>query len=112
MSFPQLFTLNDGHKVPADGFGTFQGTNGNFKVKDTVERALMLGYRHIDGVNVYGNEKSIGKDIKDIKVPREEISVTSRLWAIYAEYAVSRSPDEIITEYIIPAQTWHESAHV
>ncbi|KAJ0277666.1 hypothetical protein COL940_007645 [Colletotrichum noveboracense] len=79
MSFPRIFTLNNGRKVPAVGFGTFQGTEGNSKVKDAVKLALSLGYRHIDGANVYGNEKDIGEAIKESGIPREEIFVTSKL---------------------------------
>ncbi|KAI8317656.1 alcohol dehydrogenase [Colletotrichum sp. SAR11_240] len=79
MSFPQTFTLNNGRKVPAVGFGTFQGTEGNSKVKDAVKLALSLGYRHIDGANAYGNEKDIGEAIEESGIPREEIFVTSKL---------------------------------
>ncbi|KAH9229717.1 hypothetical protein K456DRAFT_1752554 [Colletotrichum gloeosporioides 23] len=89
MSFPRIFTLNNGRKVPAVGFGTFQRTEGNSKVKDAVKLALSLSYRHIDGANVYGNEKDIGEAIKESGIPREEIFVTSKL-----------------------AQTWHEPADV
>ncbi|KAK2730979.1 putative alcohol dehydrogenase [Colletotrichum kahawae] len=89
MSFPQFFTLNNDGKVPAVGFGTFQGTEGNSKVKDAVKLALSFGYRHIDGANAYGNEKDIGEAIKESGIPREEIFVTSKL-----------------------SQTWHEPADV
>uniref|UniRef100_L2FTU1 Alcohol dehydrogenase, putative n=1 Tax=Colletotrichum fructicola (strain Nara gc5) TaxID=1213859 RepID=L2FTU1_COLFN len=89
MPFPRIFTLNNGRKVPAVGFGTFQGTEGNSKVKDAVKLALSLGYRHIDGANAYGNEKDIGEAIKESGIPREEMFVTSKL-----------------------AQTWHEPADV
>ncbi|KAM7213355.1 putative alcohol dehydrogenase [Rhypophila decipiens] len=86
---PTEFTLNTGAKVPALGFGTFQSTDGNAKVKDAVKLALELGYRHIDGANAYGNEKDIGQAIKESGVPREEIFVTSKL-----------------------AQTWHDPEDV
>lgn len=89
MSLPKDLTLNNGHKVPAVGLGTFQGDAGNSQVKSAVKRALELGYRHIDGANAYGNEKEIGEAIKESGVPREDIFVTSKL-----------------------AQTWHEPADV
>ena len=79
MDLPSYFTLNNGHKVPALGLGTFQGTSGNSKVKEAVKLALKLGYRHIDGANAYGNEKEIGEAIKESGIPREEIFVTSKL---------------------------------
>ncbi|KAK4076143.1 hypothetical protein Trihar35433_2703 [Trichoderma harzianum] len=89
MDLPQVFSLNNGHNVPAIGLGTFQGDEGNSKVKDAVKIALQLGYRHIDGASAYGNEKEIGEAIKESGIPRHEIFVTSKL-----------------------AQTWHEPADV
>jgi diketogulonate reductase-like aldo/keto reductase len=79
MDLPTNFRLNTGAEVPAVGLGTFQGDSGNSKVKDAVRLALKLGYRHIDGASAYGNEKEIGKGIKESGIPREEIFVTSKL---------------------------------
>ncbi|KAL7934078.1 aldo-keto reductase [Trichoderma chlorosporum] len=89
MDLPRVFSLNNGLDIPAIGLGTFQGDEGNSKVKDAVKTALQLGYRHIDGASAYGNEKDIGEAIKESGVPRHEIFVTSKL-----------------------AQTWHEPADV
>lgn len=79
MDLPTSFKLNNGLHVPAVGLGTFQGDDDNSKVRDAVLLALKLGYRHIDGANAYGNEKEIGKAIRESGVPREEIFVTSKL---------------------------------
>ncbi|KAI0459648.1 aldo-keto reductase [Xylaria acuta] len=79
MDMPKYFVLNDGHKVPSVGLGTFQGDEGNSKVKEAVKLALKLGYRHIDGAAAYGNEREIGQGIKESGIPREEIFVTSKL---------------------------------
>jgi hypothetical protein len=79
MDLPTFFILNNGTTVPALGLGTFQGEEGNAKVKEAVKLALKLGYRHIDGANAYGNEKEIGEGIKESGVPRSEIYVTSKL---------------------------------
>jgi diketogulonate reductase-like aldo/keto reductase len=79
MDMPKYFVLNDGHKVPSVGLGTFQGDEGNSKVKEAVKLALKLGYRHIDGAAAYGNEREIGQGIKESGVSREEIFVTSKL---------------------------------
>ncbi|KAL2114388.1 hypothetical protein VUR80DRAFT_8078 [Thermomyces stellatus] len=89
MALPAYFTLNNGHKIPSVGLGTFQGNDGNSRVKDAVKLALQLGYRHIDGARAYGNEKEIGEALKESGIPREELFVTSKL-----------------------AQTWHEPADV
>lgn len=82
MALPAAFVLNSGEKVPAIGIGTFQGNDGNSRVKDAARRALELGYRHIDSAHAYGNEKEIGEAIKESQIPREEIFVTSKLYAI------------------------------
>lgn len=82
MDLPAFFYLNNGEKVPAVGLGTFQGDEGNSKVKDAVKTALQLGYRHIDGASAYGNEKEIGEAIKESGIPREEIFVTSKLYVV------------------------------
>lgn len=79
MALPAYFTLNNGHKIPSVGLGTFQGNDGNSRVKDAVKLALQLGYRHIDGARAYGNEKEIGEALKESGIPREELFVTSKL---------------------------------
>ncbi|KAM0523132.1 hypothetical protein ACHAPE_001624 [Trichoderma viride] len=89
MDLPTIFPLSSGNNVPAVGLGTFQGDEGNALVKEAVEKALQLGYRHIDGAHAYGNEKEIGQAIKGSGIPRHEIFVTTKL-----------------------AQTWHEPADV
>ncbi|VUC29168.1 unnamed protein product [Clonostachys rosea] len=89
MDLPTEFRLNNGLSVPAVGLGTFQGNEGNSRVKEAVLLALKLGYRHIDGANAYGNERAIGEAIKESGIPRQEVFVTSKL-----------------------AQTWHEPRDV
>jgi diketogulonate reductase-like aldo/keto reductase len=79
MDLPKALTLNNGKTVPTIGLGTFQGEEGNAKVKEAVKLALKLGYRHIDAANAYGNEKEIGDAIKESGIPRTEIFVTSKL---------------------------------
>ena len=70
--------LNDGHKIPIIGFGTYKST------KETgiqaVAAALANGYRLIDTAAKYKNEKSVGQGIKQSGVSREEIVVTTKLW--------------------------------
>jgi len=76
---PTTFTLNNGTTLPAVGLGTFQGDEGNSKVKDVVLAALFDGYRHIDGATAYGNEKDIGKAIRESGIPRGQLFVTTKL---------------------------------
>ncbi len=69
-----------GVSIPAVGFGTWQGGNGNSQVKEAVLLALKNGYRHIDTAFAYGNEKEVGEAMKESGVPRSQIFVTSKLY--------------------------------
>lgn len=45
------------------------------EVKNAVQTALSVGYRHIDAAAVYDNEDEVGAGIKASDIPREEIFV-------------------------------------
>lgn len=72
-------TLNNGVKMPIFGLGTFRVEAGE-NAYDTVLSALQMGYRHIDTAAMYGNESSVGKAVRDSKIPREEIFITTKVW--------------------------------
>ncbi|MDR2348058.1 MAG: aldo/keto reductase, partial [Bifidobacteriaceae bacterium] len=72
------FVLNSGHSIPAIGLGTYKMPPA--VTADVVERALRLGYRHIDTATLYGNETEVGEGLRRSGVPREEIFVTTKLW--------------------------------
>ena len=48
-------TLPSGDKIPLFGLGTFLSKPE--EVTSAVEKALELGYRHIDTAEVYGNQE-------------------------------------------------------
>lgn len=77
--------LNNGSIIPSIGLGTFGSDSISPKViADTVHRAIIGGYRHIDCASVYGNEKEIGFVLKECIdsgiVSREELWITSKVW--------------------------------
>lgn len=41
---------------------------------------MQAGYRHIDTARIYGTEPAIGKAIRESKIPREELFITTKLW--------------------------------
>jgi 2,5-diketo-D-gluconate reductase A len=45
---------------------------------NAVRWALDLGYRHIDTAQVYGNEESVGRALRDSGVPRDEVFITTK----------------------------------
>ena len=53
-----VLKLNNGFTIPVLGLGTWAGKPGD--VKAAVETALNVGYRHIDGAPIYGNEHEVG----------------------------------------------------
>lgn len=75
----QTFTLSDGNKIPAFGFGVFQ-IPADGSTYNAVSYALKAGYRHIDTAVAYFNEAEVGKAIRDSGIPREDVWVTSKMW--------------------------------
>ena len=65
-------------EIPLLGFGTWNLDRSN--ASEVITTAFKSGYRHFDCAAVYGNEKEVGKGIKDAGVKREEFWVTSKLW--------------------------------
>jgi diketogulonate reductase-like aldo/keto reductase len=71
--------LNNGIKMPWLGLGVFQLMDGT-EVEAAVRSALERGYRSIDTASVYGNERGVGKAIRESGIPREEIFLTTKVW--------------------------------
>ncbi|KZT32441.1 Aldo/keto reductase [Sistotremastrum suecicum HHB10207 ss-3] len=70
-------TLNDGHAIPIIGFGT--GTALYGKAADAaVTQAINVGFRHLDGAQMYKNEDSLGVAISQF-APRSSLFVTTKL---------------------------------
>lgn len=69
--------LNDGHKIPAIGFGTYalNGAAGAEKISN----AIQMGYRLIDTAFNYENEGAVGRAVSQSGVPREELLISSKL---------------------------------
>jgi alcohol dehydrogenase (NADP+) len=68
--------------IPAIGFGTL--IPDAIATKQAVKVALEVGFRHIDGAEVYRNEDVVGEAMKEAfeagTVSREELFVTTKLW--------------------------------
>jgi diketogulonate reductase-like aldo/keto reductase len=89
MNSKDFFTITNGVKIPAVGFGTWQIPAGDVAY-NSVTAALKSGYRHIDTAYAYGNEASVGQAIRDSGIDRKEIFVTSKLPAEIKNYALAR----------------------
>ncbi|KAM9311508.1 aldo-keto reductase family 1 member C15-like [Gastrophryne carolinensis] len=78
--------LNDGHKMPVLGFGTYAPeTYTKEQAGEATKVAIEAGYRHIDCAFIYGNEVQVGQAINakvaDGTVKREDIFYTGKLWS-------------------------------
>src|ERR1700760_1205066 len=69
--------LADGHRMPMLGLGVWQVPNGDECVS-AVRWALEAGYRHIDTAQAYGNEESVGRALRESRIPREELFITTK----------------------------------
>lgn len=76
-------TLNDGNKMPLEGFGVFQIPDAAQAEQVTCD-AIKVGYRLIDTAVAYFNEVAVGKGIAraiaDGLTTREEIFITTKIW--------------------------------
>lgn len=100
----ETYVLSNGVKIPKIGFGTWQVPDGDIAY-ESVAMALKNGYRHIDTAEAYKNEKSVGQAIKDSKIPREDIFVTSKLHSHIKTYegakeAFQKTLEELEFEYL------------
>jgi len=69
--------LNNGHRIPQIGLGTWPLTDD--EAEAVVATAIATGYRHIDTAVRYGNERGVGRGLRASSVPREELFVTTKL---------------------------------
>ena len=100
----KFFTLSNGVKIPAVGFGTWQVKDGQ-EAYDSVKWALEAGYRHIDTAYTYGNEASVAEAIKDFGLERKDVFITTKLPATIKTYEgtlehFSTSLKNLNTDYI------------
>lgn len=78
-------TLNNGIKMPLEGFGVFQVPDPN-QCEQAVRDAIDVGYRLIDTAAAYMNEQAVGAAIAKCAVPRGELFITTKLWVQDASY--------------------------
>ena len=64
--------------IPQIGLGTFR-LQGE-ALKNSLESALELGYRHIDTAQIYENEKDIGDVLSKSGIERSSLFITSKVW--------------------------------
>jgi len=94
-------TLTNNTKIPILGLGTWS-LSGNV-VSASVEKALKLGYTHIDTAEMYENETEIGEVIHGFD--RKKLFITSKVWYKHLDYpgvinACKESLKKLKTDYL------------
>lgn len=99
----EYFTLNNGVKLPAVGFGTWdvRGETG----KNAILTALELGYRLIDTAQMYDNETIVGEAVRESGLARRDIFITTKLYRPSSSYqkakdGIEKSLQALQTDYI------------
>lgn len=90
-------TLNNGVKMPLEGFGVFQIPDEQV-CENAVSDAIKSGYRLIDTAAAYMNEEAVGRAIAKSSVPREELFVVTKLWVQDAGYEKAKKAFETSLE--------------
>ncbi len=90
----EFITLNNGIKMPMEGFGVFQVADPAV-CEQAVLDAIAGGYRLIDTAAAYGNEEAVGAAIKKCGVPREELFITTKLWVQDASDEAAKAAAEV-----------------
>lgn len=103
MILNENYKLSNGVEIPKLGLGTWLIDNDD--VAESVEKAIKMGYRHIDTAQAYENESGVGAGIKASGVEREKIFVTTKIAAelkTYEEAAASidKSLSDMGLDYI------------
>lgn len=102
LSIKSKLTLNDGHKIPILGFGTYLIQPKEIpKILDEVK---INKYRMIDTAQWYNNEYDIGLYIKSKKIKRSKIFITSKVWVSNYKYhaldSIVESMSRLSVKYI------------
>jgi 2,5-diketo-D-gluconate reductase A len=74
---PLEIALNDGHRIPAVGFGTWPLSND--QAEAAVQVAIATGYRLIDTAASYDNEQGVGRALRSAGLPRQSLFITTKL---------------------------------
>lgn len=77
MNIPNI-KLHDNNTIPQLGFGLYLVTDE--ETPASVAEALRVGYRSIDSAQIYQNEAGLGRVLKETKIKREELFITTKIW--------------------------------
>ncbi|MFA0811825.1 aldo/keto reductase [Microbulbifer epialgicus] len=100
--------LNNGVEIPQVGMGlaaTGSWQQDDEYVTEVILKAIAIGYRLFDTASLYGNERALGRAMKESGLPREEFFITSKVWdteqgGSKTHDAFARSLERLQLEYL------------
>ena len=96
--------LNSGNEMPVLGLGMYKITDER-EAEKTIRCAVNAGYRLIDTASAYMNEDGVGKGIRECRIPRRELFLTTKIWNNAqrlgdVQGSFSRSLERLMTDYV------------
>jgi diketogulonate reductase-like aldo/keto reductase len=86
-----------GATIPKLGVGTWR-MRGR-ECTEAVERALEMGYRHVDTAEYYDNHRAVGEGLARAAVDREDVFLTTKVWRTNLRAAdVRRSVEQALED--------------
>lgn len=103
MTIPDI-KLADGYSIPQIGLGLWQVKESS-DFKNAFSAALKEGYRMFDSAQAYGNEQLLGQAIKESKINRSDLFITTKINVSNFGHkktilSTKRSLQKLNTEYI------------
>ncbi|MDT0112187.1 aldo/keto reductase [Listeria booriae] len=71
--------FHNGQEIPLVGLGVWKMRDEKEAI-EAIQVAIESGYRAIDTAKVYENEEYVGQAIREAGIPREALTITSKLW--------------------------------
>jgi len=106
----RTYTLNDGVKIPAVGFGTFANEGAKGETYRAVSKALEVGYRHLDCAWFYRNEDEVGDALHDFldknpHIERKDIFICTKVWNHFhqpedVKWSIENSCSKLRVDYV------------
>lgn len=75
----EYLVLNNKVECPVVGIGTYLLTPE--EAENSVREALKMGYSLVDTANAYMNERACGRGMRSSGVKREDIFLSTKIWA-------------------------------
>lgn len=87
--FDETLTMNNGLKISKMVLEVWKIPDD--QTPKAVEEAIKIGYRHIDTVQAYGNERGVGEGVRNSEIARDKIFINSKVAAEIKDYKKTKA---------------------